>query len=195
MIDRSAARGMLLGTLLALLTLPSPVLAAVPEGAGGGASARNDDPDSASRLARPPRSPGAHAFPIVGSHDLGQSATNGFGGERGHQGQDLFAACGTRLVAAGAGTVRVAGYQGPAGNYVVVDGDRTGLSYVYMHMLRSPLVRSGERVRAGEAIGQVGATGRASGCHLHFELWSGGWRAGGQPLDPLPYLRAWDSAG
>ena len=44
-------------------------------------------------------------FPIRGRHDLGQSATNEFGGGRGHQGQDMFAACGTPLVAAQAGRV------------------------------------------------------------------------------------------
>lgn len=202
MIDRFAARGMLLGTLLVLLALPASALAADPDGSSGGAPARQDEaestprgPESTPPIPRPPsRSLGTHVFPIQGPHDLGQSATNGFGGGRGHQGQDLFATCGTRLVAARAGTVRMAGSEGAAGNYVVVDGDRTGLSYVYMHMLRASLVRTGERVRAGQAIGQVGATGRASGCHLHFELWSGGWRAGGKPFDPLPYLRAWDDA-
>ncbi len=203
MIDRFAARGMLLGTLLVLLAVPAPVLAADPDGSSGGALAREDDPESTPRdpestprTPRPPsRSLGSHVFPIRGPHDLGQSPTNGFGGGRGHQGQDMFAACGTRLVAARGGTVKMAGSEGAAGNYVVIDGDRTGLSYVYMHMLRSSLVRTGERVRAGQPIGQVGATGRASGCHLHFELWSGpGWRAGGRPFDPLPYLRAWDDA-
>jgi murein DD-endopeptidase MepM/ murein hydrolase activator NlpD len=40
----------------------------------------------------------------------------------------------------------------------------------------------------------VGDTGRASGCHLHFEEWTApGWYAGGKPFDPLPDLRAWDA--
>ncbi len=210
MIDRSVVRVMLLGTLLALLVPPSPASAADPDGATGGAPAAagprdtredvsstpDDDPDPASL---PPRRPSGllagHVFPIQGAHDLGQSATNGFGGDRGHEGQDVAAACGTPLVAAGGGTVRAAGYHGASGNYVVIDGDGTGLGYVYMHMLRAPLVRVGQRVRTGDPIGQVGETGRATGCHLHFELWSApGWRAGGQPFDPLPYLRAWGSA-
>lgn len=135
-----------------------------------------------------------HIFPIRGRHDLGQSDTNNFGGGRNHKGQDMFAACGTKVVAARGGTVESAGYHSAAGNYVVIDGEGTDVDYVYMHMLKPPLVRTGDRVATGQAIGQVGETGRATGCHLHFEMWSGpGWYTGGEPFDPLPQLRAWDA--
>jgi murein DD-endopeptidase MepM/ murein hydrolase activator NlpD len=135
-----------------------------------------------------------HLFPIRGRHNLGYTDTNNFGGGRGHKGQDMFARCGTRLAAARGGRVEYAGYHGAAGNYVVIDGAGTGVDYVYMHMLEPPLVQTGQRVFTGQKIGEVGETGRATGCHLHFELWSApGWYKGGQAFDPLPSLQTWDS--
>ena len=131
-------------------------------------------------------------FPIRGKHDLGQSASNGFGGGRGHKGQDMFAACGTPLVAAQSGKVVAAQYHSAAGYYVVIKRP-DGQSHAYMHLQGPALVRQGARVRVGQEIGAVGETGRASGCHLHFELWTApGWYAGGTAVDPLPTLRAWD---
>jgi murein DD-endopeptidase MepM/ murein hydrolase activator NlpD len=131
-----------------------------------------------------------HKFPVRGRHTYG----DGIGAGRGHQGQDLFADCGTRLHAARAGKVQFRGYQGSgAGYYLVIDGKSTGRDYVYMHLMRRARAAEGERVKAGELIGQVGESGNASGCHLHFELWSSpGWYEGGHFLDPTPKLKAWD---
>jgi murein DD-endopeptidase MepM/ murein hydrolase activator NlpD len=138
--------------------------------------------------------PDRDVFPIRGPHDLGQTATNGFGGGRGHQGQDMFADCGTPVVAARGGKVREADFHGVGGNFVVVTARGNGLDYVYMHLQRKPRVRAGQTVEAGERLGEVGATGNAFGCHLHFELWTApGWYAGGQAFDPLPRLRRWDA--
>lgn len=135
-----------------------------------------------------------HLFPIRGKHDLGQTETNNFGGGRGHKGQDMFARCGTRVAAARGGRVEFAGYHSAAGNYVVIDGEATGVDHVYMHMLQAPLVKTGQEVTTGQALGQVGQTGRASGCHLHFEAWSApGWYKGGAAFDPLPQLKVWDT--
>ena len=132
-------------------------------------------------------------FPIRGKHDLGQSVTNGFGGGRGHKGQDMFAACGTPLVAAQAGRVVAAKYHSAAGYYAVVKR-ADGQSHAYMHMRSAALVREGQKVAAGQAIGAVGDSGRATGCHLHFELWTApGWYSGGRAVDPLPTLRRWDA--
>ena len=137
---------------------------------------------------------GEFGFPIRGKHDLGQSAANGFGGGRNHQGQDMFAACGTPLVAARGGVVEKATFQSRAGNFVVI-ADETGQSYVYMHMSEPAVVTKGQAVETGQPIGEVGQTGRASGCHLHFELWTApGWYKGGKAIDPLPDLRRWDDA-
>ena len=137
---------------------------------------------------------GEQIFPIRGRHDLGQTATNNFGGGRGHRGQDLFARCGTPLAVAEGGTVREAKNDGAAGNFAVITGNVTGRDYVYMHMQEAPLVRKGDRVSTGQPLGKVGDTGRATGCHLHFELWSApGWYTGGSAMNPLPDLRAWDA--
>lgn len=136
-----------------------------------------------------------HIFPIRGRHDLGQSATNNFGGSRGHKGQDMFAACGTRLAAARAGTVKFAASDARAGNYVVITGAGSGLEYVYMHMRAPALVRRGQTVFTGQKLGEVGDSGNADGCQVHFELWQApGWYTGGSAIDPLPLLEAWDAA-
>jgi murein DD-endopeptidase MepM/ murein hydrolase activator NlpD len=133
-----------------------------------------------------------HVFPVRGPHYYGEGPAR-FGGGRGHQGQDVFATCGTPLVAARGGRVEVRGFQSAAGNYLIIDGARTGIDYGYMHMRAPALVKPGERVRTGQPIGYVGDTGDASACHLHMELWTPpGWYSGGAPYDPLPSLLSWD---
>lgn len=140
------------------------------------------------------RAPDGMLFPIAGRHDMGQTGTNGFGGGRGHQGHDLFAACGTPLVAVISGTVQQKSFQSAAGYYVVLKA-AAGESYAYMH-LRSPSpLEIGERVSVGDRVGEVGATGRATGCHLHFESWTApGWYTGGKAVDPLPLLKRLEAA-
>ena len=136
----------------------------------------------------------AGVFPVKGSHSFG-TRTNRFGGGRGHKGQDIFADCGTPIVAAAGGEVTLATYQSRAGHYAVVTAD-DGTSQAYMHMLRKPVVKAGERVEAGAPLGSVGESGSAQGCHLHFELWTApGWYRGGQPVDPLPSLKQWEAGG
>jgi murein DD-endopeptidase MepM/ murein hydrolase activator NlpD len=137
-----------------------------------------------------------HMFPIRGKHDFGGPEARFGAGRAGHvhQGQDVFARCGTPLVAARAGKVVYKGYHALAGYYLVVHGSGSGFDYVYMHLRRPAMVDSGDRVYTGQAIGEVGQTGDAVGCHLHLELWSApGWYKGGQPLDPLQQLKSWDA--
>jgi hypothetical protein len=135
------------------------------------------------------------AFPIAGAHTYGE----GFGAQRSahvHQGQDVMAACGTPLVGVHGGTVKFAGTQSLAGNYVVLSADDQSADYVYMHLRDPALVKKGDAVTTGQTIGFVGRTGDATACHLHFELWPApGWYTGGQPVDPLPTLKAWDAGG
>lgn len=144
---------------------------------------------------RPAVPAGTGVYPIQGPHSYGGAGSRFGAGRSGHthQGQDVMAACGTPLVSAMTGTVDYAGYQGSAGNYIVIDTDGASSDLVYMHLAYPALVRKvNAPVAAGQQIGVVGATGNAQGCHLHFEYWVGDWYGGGSPVDPLPYLKAWD---
>jgi murein DD-endopeptidase MepM/ murein hydrolase activator NlpD len=137
-----------------------------------------------------------HIFPVRGQHDFGSGGAR-FGAARQghvHQGQDVLASCGTKLVAARAGKVVFEGFHALAGYYVVVHGSGSGFDYLYAHLREPALVHKGERVYTGQQIGEVGQTGDAQGCHLHLELWSApGWYKGGRPLDPLAELKRWDA--
>jgi murein DD-endopeptidase MepM/ murein hydrolase activator NlpD len=137
-----------------------------------------------------------HVFPVRGRHDFGgDGAQFGAGrGGRSHQGHDVFARCGTRMVAARGGRVKFKGYHRAAGNYLVIRGAGTGIDYVYMHLAEPTPFETADRVYTGQRIGAVGDTGNAHGCHLHYEMWGApGWYDGGRPFDPLPSLMAWDS--
>ena len=136
----------------------------------------------------------SHIFPVRGPHSYG----DGIGAGRGHRGQDVFAKCGTKLVAARAGVVKYRAFQGSgAGHYVVIRGRKSGMDYAYMHLRKRAKVKPGQKVRTGQMIGRVGATGNATGCHLHFELWSKpGWYSGGSHMRAVTKkLRLWDRWG
>jgi murein DD-endopeptidase MepM/ murein hydrolase activator NlpD len=129
-----------------------------------------------------------HIFPVRGKHGYG----DGLGAGRGHQGVDVFADCGTRMVAARAGKVQWKAYHALAGHYLVIDGKKTGVDYMYAHLQSASKLAEGDKVKTGQTIGQVGETGNAQGCHLHFEMWDGEWQGGGSVADPMPYLKRWD---
>ena len=97
------------------------------------------------------------------------------------------------MVAPYAGTVEVVAYQARgAGHYVVLDGNREDYDYVFMHLRTGSItVRPGEHVRPGQRTRRGRQHGSSTGPHLHFEIWVGGWFAGGRPIDPLALLAAW----
>src|SRR6266542_2350314 len=99
------------------------------------------------------------------------------GDSRMHAGVDLRAATGTIAHAAQAGTVVRAESAGGYGNLVVVDHGN-GVETRYGHLSHID-VQPGDHVEAGAAVGEVGATGRATGPHLHFEV-----RRDGRAIDP-----------
>ena len=106
-----------------------------------------------------------------------------FTGEtRYHSGIDIdgFGNDGAPVVAAASGEVITAAYDSSYGNYVIID--HGGTSTVYAHM-SSLAVSEGQTVGQGQTIGYVGATGRATGTHLHFEVYVGDGR-----VDPAQYF-------
>jgi murein DD-endopeptidase MepM/ murein hydrolase activator NlpD len=148
----------------------------------------------------PPVAASSGVFPVHGPYGFGGEGAQ-FGARREghtHQGQDIVAAAGTPVVAPRAGFVAWRAYQADgAGHYVVLHGD-DARDYVFMHLQTGSIaVQKGQALAAGSQIGAVGATGHADGPHLHFEIWPDGWYASksSKPIDPLPDLLAWASAG
>jgi len=129
-------------------------------------------------------------LPVAGSEDpalrtTDRVETSPFGWRRDpfsgaaayHRGVDLRAAYGEPIGAADAGTVVFAGEQHGYGQTVVGE-HANGIRTRYAH-LSSVSTEAGAGVKAGEAIGRAGRSGRATGTHLHFEV-----TRNGHPIDP-----------
>nr|WP_246028752.1 peptidoglycan DD-metalloendopeptidase family protein [Litorilituus sediminis] len=86
-----------------------------------------------------------------------------------HNGIDYAAKTGTPVVAAGNGKVTHATYNKYNGNYVFIQHGN-GIVTKYLHFSKRPSVKKGQRVKQGQVIGYVGATGLAAGPHLHYEF-------------------------
>ncbi|MEA2589232.1 MAG: peptidoglycan LD-endopeptidase LytH [Actinomycetota bacterium] len=134
-----------------------------------------------------------HFFPVRGPHGT-RGPVGEFNaprnGDRRHKGFDVTGACGTPLAAARTGTVIERKFDRRLdGNYVVIRGLGERRQYLYAHMVHPSPFHRGDLVHIGQIVGQLGETGNARtvGCHLHFEI-----HLRGRPIDPKPYLRAWD---
>lgn len=89
-----------------------------------------------------------------------------------HQGVDLACAAGTAVRAVQGGVVTAAAYSPSYGNHLrILHPDGCETRYAHLQYL---YVRQGEVVQAGQTLGTVGQTGRATGAHLHLELWQQG---------------------
>lgn len=100
-----------------------------------------------------------------------------------HRGVDLATGCWAPIYAASAGRVVTAGRVGTYGNFIkIMHDDDTDTGYAHL-VDGGVLVSVGQFVDAGQQIGWSGATGAATGCHLHFEV----YRFGSQ-LDPVPFM-------
>ncbi|MFC4065519.1 M23 family metallopeptidase [Actinoplanes subglobosus] len=101
-----------------------------------------------------------------------------------HAGVDLAAPHGTAIVAAGAGVVVAAGPNSGYGNAILIDhGDRWLTHYGHLSTIG---VEVGQRVEAGEHIGDEGSTGHSTGPHLHFEVHQGHFP---NPVEPTAWMR------
>jgi peptidoglycan hydrolase-like protein with peptidoglycan-binding domain len=100
-----------------------------------------------------------------------------------HSGIDVVAPVKAPVVAAAPGRVVWAGYRAGGWGLLVTIAHRDGVRTMYAHLSRVG-VRLGERVGVGARVGRIGATGDATGPHLHFEV-----RLRGAAVDPLPALR------
>jgi lysozyme family protein len=145
------------------------------------AGLRADGRAGASTLAALRQPPGQ--CPIRLGWPLQGDVASPFGprGGRFHEGIDLSAPEGARVGASVFGRVAFAGWNDGFGRLVTI-AHRSGVVTMYAHLSRIE-VRVGEPVSAGEEIGRVGHTGRATGPHLHFEV-----RLRGASVDPLPAL-------
>jgi peptidoglycan hydrolase-like protein with peptidoglycan-binding domain len=117
-------------------------------------------------------------------HPVAGPYTDVFGprGHRFHTGIDYPAAIGVPVTAAASGRVTFAGWSVGGWGYLVTIVHGGGVRTLYAH-LSSVGVRVGQRVTAGQRVGRVGATGHATGPHLHFEV-----RLRGAAVDPLSGL-------
>lgn len=98
-----------------------------------------------------------------------------------HRGVDIAVPSGTPVRAMAPGVVRFAGTMSGYGLVVIVDHGQ-GVRSVYGH-LSALQVRTGQELATREVVGLSGASGRASGEHLHFEI-----LRGGRAEDPVPLL-------
>lgn len=107
-----------------------------------------------------------------------------FHGRELHRGCDINCPGGTPIMAARSGVVLVSTYGSSYGNYVTI-AHSDGMRSLYAHM-SSRAVSAGSTVSAGQVIGYVGATGSATGNHLHFEIWTNS--ASSSCVNPMNYF-------
>jgi murein DD-endopeptidase MepM/ murein hydrolase activator NlpD len=105
------------------------------------------------------------------------------GGRRMHSGVDFAASSGTPLYATADGVVTHAGWQSGYGRLVKIQHE-FGIETRYAHQSRIR-VKVGQRVSRGQHIGDMGASGRVTGVHLHYEV-----RVGGKAVNPMIYIKA-----
>lgn len=105
------------------------------------------------------------------------------GGRRMHSGVDFAAGSGTPLYATADGVVTHAGWGSGYGRLIKIKHE-FGIETRYAHLSKMR-VKVGQRVSRGQRIGDMGASGRVTGVHLHYEV-----RVGGKPVNPMIFIKA-----
>jgi len=105
------------------------------------------------------------------------------GGRRMHNGVDFAASSGTPLYSTADGVVVHAGWSAGYGRLVKIQHE-FGIETRYAHLSKLR-VKVGQRVSRGDRIGDMGASGRVTGVHLHYEV-----RVGGRAVNPMTYIKA-----
>ena len=151
--------------------------------------------------ARPARAAGLAVMPVAGFDParLRDTFDDARSGGRTHRAIDLMAPRGTPVVAAADGVVRKLHRSALGGItlYVLLPDDRTVHYYAHLDRYARGL-EEGQRVRAGDRLGDVGDTGNATTPHLHFAVWRSPspdrfWD--GEKVNPYPLLRRLADAG
>lgn len=149
-------------------------------------------PATSSTCAQPATGAGGVVYPVppayigTDSHNWGGSGSHW---SSWHTGTDFSVPCGTAVLAATAGTVEIETGEEWAGTWlvkVVTGPDSVATWYAHMQELD---VSPGQQVGAGQQLGEAGARGNATGCHLHFEVHlHNGSIYGPDNVDPSPWL-------
>ncbi len=105
------------------------------------------------------------------------------GGRRMHKGVDFAGPSGTDLFATADGVVKKAGWQSGYGRIVIIE-HAYGIESRYAHLSKIR-VKAGQKVSRGDHIGDMGASGRVTGVHLHYEV-----RVNGKAVNPMIYIKA-----
>lgn len=165
-IARAQAEQQSIAAEIAAIDAANRRSAAAGRNTGGGGEAAVADTGAGSFLKSPIPPPlhvnspmGYRIHPVTGERRL-------------HAGVDLRSACGQVQRAAAAGTVVRTSWYGTGGNAIIINhGMINGSSWVtvYLH-LSAYRVSVGQHVQQGQVIGLTGATGRVTGCHVHFEV-------------------------
>ena len=98
-----------------------------------------------------------------------------------HNGIDIKAPEGTKVVSSINGTVTDVGFDSEKGNYIIIENGNLKTLYA---QLATTNVKKGDKITAKQSIGTVGKTGKATGAHLHFEM-----MVDGEYVDPASFMK------